>query len=180
MVPQLQSAPREASTIPRDDLKRKVTVARPNEDVKLLHISVAGDTYTILVSGEDTAGRYCLVDMYIPPGGGPPPHRHEFEEMFTMLEGEIEFTFRGDKLVGRAGETINIPANAPQVPSRMSPTAKRLLCNCVRPASRGVFPAIGDPSIVDGAASQAQRGRWAERMTGPDAGPGMGTDILLP
>ncbi len=24
----------------------------------------------------DTNGRFCLIDMYVPPGGGPPPHRH--------------------------------------------------------------------------------------------------------
>jgi Cupin domain len=30
--------------------------------------------------------------MHIPPGGGPPPHRHDFEEMFSVLEGEIETT----------------------------------------------------------------------------------------
>jgi Cupin domain len=32
----------------------------------------------------------------VPPGGGPPPHRHDFEEMFTLIDGEIEFTFRGE------------------------------------------------------------------------------------
>jgi quercetin dioxygenase-like cupin family protein len=49
----------------------------------------------ILLKGEDTAGLYCLIDLHIPPGGGPPPHRHDFEEMFAVLEGEIEFTFHG-------------------------------------------------------------------------------------
>ena len=103
----------ESSTIPPDDLQRKLALARPNEDQNLPHIGLAGDTYTILLTGEDTAGRYTLIDMHIPPGGGPPPHRHDFEEMFTMLEGECAFTFRDQHLVLRAGETINIPANAP-------------------------------------------------------------------
>jgi quercetin dioxygenase-like cupin family protein len=49
----------------------------------------------ILLKGEDAAGLYCLIDLHIPPGGGPPPHRHDFEEMFAVLEGEIEFTFHG-------------------------------------------------------------------------------------
>ncbi len=30
-----------------------------------------------------------------------------------LLEGELEFTFRGEKSVVRAGSTVNIPANAP-------------------------------------------------------------------
>jgi quercetin dioxygenase-like cupin family protein len=66
----------------------------------------------ILIAGEDTAGRFCLIDMHIPPGG-PPPHRHDFKETFVILEGELDATFRGKKQVVRAGETINTPANAP-------------------------------------------------------------------
>ena len=93
----------ETQTIPPDDLQRKLALARPNEDQKLPHIGLAGDTYTILLTGKDTAGRYCLIDMLVPPGGGPPPHRHDFEEMFTLLDGEIEVTFRGAKSeIGRA------------------------------------------------------------------------------
>jgi mannose-6-phosphate isomerase-like protein (cupin superfamily) len=46
---------------------------------------------------EDTAGRFCLIDMHIPLGGGPLPHRHDFEETFTILEGELDATFRGKK-----------------------------------------------------------------------------------
>jgi hypothetical protein len=28
--------------------------------------------------------------MYIPPDGGPPRHRHDFEETFTVLGGELD------------------------------------------------------------------------------------------
>jgi quercetin dioxygenase-like cupin family protein len=77
------------------------------------HIGLVGDTYTITVDGDDTNGRFCVVDMHIPPGGGPGPHRHDFEETFIVLNGEIEAIFRGKKSVVQGGETINIPANAP-------------------------------------------------------------------
>jgi quercetin dioxygenase-like cupin family protein len=33
--------------------------------------------------------------------------------MFTVLEGEVELNFRGEQLVAKAGETVNVPANAP-------------------------------------------------------------------
>lgn len=59
------------SPIPPDDLQRKLAIARPDEDEKLPHIALVGDTYTVLLSGDDTDGRYCLIDMFIPPGGGP-------------------------------------------------------------------------------------------------------------
>jgi hypothetical protein len=59
-------------------------VARPEANASLLHIGLVGDAYTILLRGEDTGGRYCLIDMHIPPGGGPAPHCHDFEETFVI------------------------------------------------------------------------------------------------
>ena len=88
-----QTAAPSIPPIPADDPDRRLTVADPERsDVR--HVAVAGGVYSTLVTGEQTAGRYCLIDMVVPDGGGPPPHRHDFEEMFTLLEGEIEFTFR--------------------------------------------------------------------------------------
>src|SRR5476649_1527996 len=98
-----------STAIPADDPERTLTVGLPDTDVSLPHVAIAGDTYTIVVAGEDTAGRYTLIDMLVPPGGGPPPHRHDFEEMFTVLEGEIEFTFRGEVKVARAGRRSTFP-----------------------------------------------------------------------
>jgi len=138
----------EASTqaiapLPPDDPKRKLTLAKPNEDGKLPHIGLVGDTYTILVSGKDTNGLYCLIDMHIPPGGGPPPHRHDFEESFTVLEGEIETVFRGEKAVVRAGETVNIPANAPHEFHNKADKNVRLLCLCSPAGQEEFFEEVG-------------------------------------
>lgn len=137
----LQAAP----GIPPDDPGRSLRVARPERDESLPHIGVVGDTYTILLSGADTAGRYCLIDMHIPPGGGPPPHRHDFEETFTLLEGELAFTFRGEKMVARAGETVHIPANAPHQFHNASDAAVRLLCTCSPAGQEGFFLEVGVP-----------------------------------
>lgn len=131
--------------LPPDDLKRSLALAQPNEGGSLPHIGLVGDTYTILLSGADTDGRYCLIDMHVPPGGGPPPHRHDFEEMFTILEGEIEFTFRGEKQVARAGETVNIPANAPHFFRNASEEAARLLCMCTPAGQEEFFMDVGVP-----------------------------------
>src|SRR5512133_1897500 len=135
----------QSSTIPPDDLQRNLALARPNEDQTLSYIGLAGDTYTILLTGEDTAGRYCLIDMLVPPGGGPPPHRHDFEEMFTLLDGEIEVTFRGAKSIVRAGESANIPANAPHHFRNASGRPARLLCLCSPAGQEEYFMAVGVP-----------------------------------
>lgn len=134
-----------ASTIPPDDLRRHLALARPNEDPNLPHVGVVGDTYTILLTGEDTAGRYCLVDMQVPPGGGPPPHRHDFEESFIVLEGEIEAVFRGARSVVRAGETVHIPANAPHQFQNKSERPARMLCICSPAGQEEFFLAVGIP-----------------------------------
>jgi quercetin dioxygenase-like cupin family protein len=107
------------------------------------HIGLVGDTCTVTVSGEDTAGRFCVIDMHIPPGGGPPPHRHDFEETFIVLEGEIEATFRGKKSVVRAGDTVNIPANAPHQFHNTSANATRLLCICSPAGQEKFFKEVG-------------------------------------
>ena len=131
--------------VPADDQARLLTHARPDTDESLPHLGVVGDTYTILISGADTAGRYTLIDMHVPPGGGPPPHRHDFEEMFTILDGEIELTFRGISAVARAGETINVPANAPHVFRNVSARAARLLCLCSPAGQDEFFEEVGVP-----------------------------------
>jgi quercetin dioxygenase-like cupin family protein len=133
------------SPIPADNLLRNLAVADSNKDKSLRHLGIVGDTYTILLSGDDTDSRYCLIDMHVPPGGGPPPHRHDFEESFTILEGEIEATFRGKKSVVRAGETINIPANAPHFFTNASQKPARLLCICSPAGQEEFFLAVGVP-----------------------------------
>jgi len=132
------------AALPADDANRKLTVANP-DDSKMRHLSIAGGIYTILVSGEQTAGRYCLTDMLVPSGGGPPPHRHDFEEMFTILDGEIEFVFRGEVLRAGAGSTVNIPANAPHWFKNTSDKPARLLCMCTPAGQDEFFLAVGDP-----------------------------------
>jgi quercetin dioxygenase-like cupin family protein len=130
----------DPTAIPPDDHNRNLAVAQPDN---LPHIGLVGDTYTITVSGEDTAGRFCVVDMHVPPGGGPPPHRHDFEETFILLEGEMEATFRGKKMTVRAGETLHIPANAPHQFHNASAMPVRMLCICSPAGQEKFFMEVG-------------------------------------
>jgi quercetin dioxygenase-like cupin family protein len=128
--------------LPPDDPKRNLALAQPD---KLPHIGVAGGTYTVTIKGEDTNGRYCLIDMHIPPGGGPPPHRHDFEETFILLDGEMEATFRGKKMTVRAGESLHIPANAPHQFHNTSASPVRMLCICAPAGQEKFFLELGVP-----------------------------------
>ncbi len=145
MIRDTTPTPQPFTPLPPDDLQRHLIVARPNADQHQPHLGVVGDTYTILLTGEDTAGRYCLIDMYVPPGGGPAPHRHDFEESFTLLSGEITVTFRGATSVVHAGETVNIPTNAPHEFQNKTEQPARMLCICAPAGQEQFFQAIGVP-----------------------------------
>ena len=134
----------EPFALPPDNLSRTLSLAQP-DDPGLPYIGLVGDTYTITVSGQDTAGRYCVIDMHIPPGGGPPPHRHEFEETFILLEGEIQATFRGKKTTVRTGSTIHIPANAPHQFHNASSQPARMICICSPAGQENFFREVGVP-----------------------------------
>jgi quercetin dioxygenase-like cupin family protein len=128
--------------IPPDDPTRPLT---HDSAENAPHIGIVGNTYTMLLTGAQTAGRYCLIDMHIPPGGGPPPHRHDFEESFTLLNGELQATFRGQTITVRAGETLHIPANAPHQFRNVSSEAVRLLCICSPAGQENMFLELGVP-----------------------------------
>ena len=130
---------------PADDPKRVSKIADPDAN-DAVHLGVAGDTYTVLLSGNDTDGRYTLIDMHVPPGGGPPPHRHNFEESFTLLAGELQVTFRGKTMTVRTGETVHVPANAAHAFKNASTSAVRMLCICSPAGQEEFFAEIGVPT----------------------------------
>ena len=151
--------------IPPDDSARTLALSRPGERASY---SVVGDTYTILIPGEATAGRYAVIDMHVPPSGGPDPHRHTCEEMFLVVEGEIELFFRDERVRAPAGTAVNVPANAPHMFKNRSDTAARVL-NVVAPAGLDQFfveggvqvPTTAAPKLPD-AETEAQKRRMAE------------------
>jgi quercetin dioxygenase-like cupin family protein len=171
-----------ARALPDDDLTRSLSVARP-DDPDLLHLGVVGDTYTILLTGEQTAGRFALIDMYVPAGAGPPPHRHDFEECFHVLEGSVEVTLRDDAPVRlEAGETVNVPANAPHAFRNPADVPARMLCTVVPAGLEAFFAEFGDrvdartapPPALTPEERQARLRRAAERA------PAYGMELLPP
>lgn len=130
--------------LPADDPDRKLTVAEA-DDPSLRHIFLAGDVYTILVPGSATDGRYTMIDMLVNDGGGPPPHRHDFEEMFSILEGELQFTFRGKTQTVKAPFSVNIPSNAPHQFKNTSGKQVHMLCMCTPAGQDEYFMATGVP-----------------------------------
>lgn len=66
----------------------------------------------ILLSGEDTGGAYCLLDMRVAPGKGVPRHTHTLEdEALFVLSGELEAAVGDQIFTLKAGETLIAPRN---------------------------------------------------------------------
>src|ERR1700760_1476151 len=128
--------------IPADDLTRALVQATADSP-NLPHIGLVGDTYTVLLTGQDTAGKYCLIDMLVPPAGGPPPHRHDFEEAFILLEGKLDFTFRGETKRVPAPGTGAVPANAPHAFRNASDRQAHMLCLCAPAGQQEYFALVG-------------------------------------
>jgi uncharacterized cupin superfamily protein len=83
--------------------------------------------------------------MLVPDGSGPPPHRHDFEEAFMLLDGELQFTFRGQTWTVRAPAAVNIPANAPHQFKNVSGKTMHMLCQCTQAGQDEFFMAVGIP-----------------------------------
>jgi len=132
------------ASLPADDRSRGLALTQLDKG-NAPHVALVGDTYTITVTGEDTGGRFCVIDMHVPPGGGPPPHRHDFEETFILLEGAMEATFRGQKMTVKAGETVTIPANAPHQFKNAFSEPVRMICICSPAGQEKFFMEVGVP-----------------------------------
>lgn len=73
-------------------------------------VHMAGNVYTILLRGIQTAGAYAAIDMIVPPQGGPNPHSHtDIQETFYVLEGEVEVKNELEIYTARKGDMIVIP-----------------------------------------------------------------------
>src|SRR4051812_13954778 len=70
-----------------------------------------GDVRTeIHLTGEDTAGAFCLLRDELPPGWELPPHRHAAEaETMHVLSGSMAVVVDGEERVVGAGETVHVP-----------------------------------------------------------------------
>ena len=134
----------EFAPLPADDLSRGLALAQLDSPAAR-HIGLVRDTYTITVAGKETNGRFCVIDMHVPPGGGPPPHRHEFEETFILLDGEMQITFRGHKSTLHAGDTVNVPSNAPHQFHNASSKPVRMICICSPAGNDEFFIEVGVP-----------------------------------
>ncbi len=68
----------------------------------------------IVVPAEITGGVFSIIEQTSPPGEGIPPHIHSREdETFSILEGEMDLEFDGQKVKVKKSDTFFLPRNKP-------------------------------------------------------------------
>jgi len=74
-------------------------------------LSVLGMPLRFLCDSRETGGAWSLFEEEVPFGMGPPPHRHDWDEAYYILEGEIDFEIDGEPVKSRSGDFNYLPRN---------------------------------------------------------------------
>src|SRR5471032_2659559 len=96
-------------------------------------LSVVGDTYRILLSGAQTGGAFAIIDMLVPPNGGPGPHSHAaMQESFYVVEGAVVVKTKDHTYTALKGSLVSIPlGGAVHEFKNLTHATAHLLCTVV-------------------------------------------------
>jgi hypothetical protein len=78
-------------------------------DEHTIYAVAGGNHVTIELDRAETGGVIDAIEVFARPGGGPPPHRHEFAEWFLVREGTLMICKERD---GNVVPTRDVPAGA--------------------------------------------------------------------
>jgi len=82
---------------------------------------------TILVDGEETGGRFALVETVEVWGGGLPRHRHHWEdEALYVLEGELAVCLGDERIAASAGTVVLLPRGVEHAVAAVTQEARAL------------------------------------------------------
>ena len=103
----------------------------------------------IHVSGEETGGRYAVVELLGPEGDMPPLHvHHEEDEIFHVIEGEVTLFVPGAEAPLVAGDTFRAPRGVPHAYRVESPSA-RWLVFCAPARFDAFVRAVSEPAPAE-------------------------------
>jgi quercetin dioxygenase-like cupin family protein len=86
---------------------------------------MADNAPKVLLRSEQTGGHVAVVELT--GGGRPPLHRHDFDEAFYILEGELSFQLGDEVVTRRAGELAFAPGGVPHTYANLSGAPARAL-----------------------------------------------------
>jgi quercetin dioxygenase-like cupin family protein len=74
-------------------------------------LNVLGMPLRFLCDTQDTNGAWSLMEEDIPRGHGPPPHRHDWDEAYYVIEGALDFEMDGKLVRIERGDFAYLPRN---------------------------------------------------------------------
>jgi mannose-6-phosphate isomerase-like protein (cupin superfamily) len=87
-----------------------------------------GSLLTFLAESKDTGGSFTLIEGLLKPGNEPPPHVHGREdELFYILEGEMDMYVGNEVFKAGAGECLFLPRLKPHTFVVRSPRLRTLV-----------------------------------------------------
>jgi quercetin dioxygenase-like cupin family protein len=72
-------------------------------------LNVLGMPLTMLCEAGETGGAWSLFEEEVPLGMGPPPHRHDWDEAYYILDGDIDFHIDGETVRSGKGDFNHLP-----------------------------------------------------------------------
>jgi len=84
----------------------------------------------VLLRSEESGGEVSVIETAPPPGAGPPLHYHDFDEAFYVLDGELTFQLRDQRIQVRAGELVFAPRGVTHTFANLSDAPARQLIVC--------------------------------------------------
>ncbi len=142
-------------------------------------VGLVGDVYRFLATGQETGGKYALMEALVPPGGGPPPHVHSREEEgFYILEGEITFQIGEQRIVAKAGTFANMPVGTPHAFKNESGKPARMLIWVAPAGFEQMFLECGTPLPEGTTAASPPTQEDIEKLL--QIAPRYGVEIMLP
>jgi quercetin dioxygenase-like cupin family protein len=123
-----------------NELKPKIV--RHNEGKT---INVIGDKQTFKLTAKDTNGLFTLIEEENIPGTGIPPHVHENEdEVFKVIEGEMELTVGGKTTVLKAGDLAFGPRGIPHSWKIVGNTKAKVILSVFPAGIEDMFEELGE------------------------------------
>ena len=74
-------------------------------------LDILGMPMTMLCESRETGGAWSLFEEEVPFGMGPPPHRHDWDEAYYILDGEVDFEVDGRPVKSAKGDFNYLPRN---------------------------------------------------------------------
>ncbi len=143
-------------------------ILNPGEGKTVL---VPGHKITHKISGEDTDGRFSLLEVEL-NGDGPPQHIHKTEdETFYVLEGEVKFLLGEHTSIAKAGTFVNIPRGTRHAFCRVDKKNSKLLATFTPAGFEKFFDEAIDVDVTDTEAYVAKAKELAKKYNMEIVGP---------